>query len=150
MQSTPTDAPPSTLPHAPGESDSQHDVAQLVGALYAEVPAAEQSRMLARMLKPLGLLSLAAVANGTFARLWYRGEHDIGHIRLEDAHGLPSSDIVALVEFVQQVSVETIEGVAGALCSSPAVAGSAAAAMLVRVLLRRLHARRATVLAGAH
>lgn len=148
MQPKHTDAQPTTLPPASGEDEQQ--VAQLVGALYAEMPASEQSRLLARMLKPLGLLSLAAVANGTFARLWYRGEHDSGHIRLEDAHDLPSSDIVTLVEFVQQVSAETIEGVAGSLCSSPALAGSAAAAMLVRVLLRRLQARRATAPAGAH
>jgi hypothetical protein len=45
MQPKHTDVQPTTLPPASGEDEQQ--VAQLVGALYAEMPASEQSRLLA-------------------------------------------------------------------------------------------------------
>jgi len=129
-----------TTPLAPGQ-DQKLEVAELIGVVYTEIPPVEQRHLLSQILKPLGLLSLAAVANGVFARLWLRGDSQHEHLRLDDAHNLPPSDIVALVHFVQQVSAETIEGLASTLCTSPTLVGSAAAAMLLRVLMRRIQER---------
>ena len=45
--------------------------------------------------------------------------------------------MVALVQHVQQVSIESVYGLAGLLKGSPVLAGSATAAMLLAVLVQR-------------
>jgi hypothetical protein len=85
----------------------------------------------------LSLLSLLAVANGVFAKLWFRrGWQDL-QIRLEDTQFVTNSDIVALVNFVQQVSTETIIGISQIIASSPAWSASAAGTMLLAALAQR-------------
>lgn len=135
------------MPPALGQ-DQKLEVAELIGVVYTEIPPVEQRHVLSQILKPLGLLSLAAVANGVFARLWLRGDSQHEHLRLDDAQNLAPGDIVTLVHFVQQVSAETIEGLASSLCTSPALAGSAAASVLLRVLMRRIQERRGVQPAG--
>jgi hypothetical protein len=44
----------------------------LVARLYADAPPAGKSRLLEPLLRPLGLLSLFALADGAFARIWLR------------------------------------------------------------------------------
>jgi hypothetical protein len=51
---------------------------------------------------------------------------------------------MALVEHVQQVSVETVDGLAQLLARSPVLAGSAAAALLTSWLMQRARSRRAS------
>ena len=53
-----------------------------------------------------------------------------------------ASDVVALVDYVQQVSVDAVDGLTHLLATSPRATGSAAAALLVTLLLRRAHSRR--------
>src|SRR4051812_18284202 len=43
---------------------SEAAIAQLVGQVYEIAPPAERSRLLEHLLKPLGVLSLVAIANG--------------------------------------------------------------------------------------
>lgn len=121
---------------------SEISIAQLVGQVYESAPAAERSRLLEQLLRPLGVLSLVVVANGIFAKIRFRSSWPDLHVRLEDAQNVQASDIITLVNYVQQVSVQAINDLAGVLATSPVLMGSAAAALLMTLLLQRNRARR--------
>jgi hypothetical protein len=119
----------------------------LVAQVFEEAPLTERGRLLEQLLKPLGLLSLAAVANGIFARItmdqgWYQPK-----VSPENATRVDARDVIALVSHVQQVSVHAIDGLARVISASPVLASSAAAAMLLTLLHKQAKAR-APVLAN--
>jgi hypothetical protein len=58
-------------------------------------------------------------------------------VAIEDATVILSSDVVALADFVQQVSSEAVDGLSKLISTSPVYASSAAAVILVSVLMRR-------------
>lgn len=138
-QATPQLPPPPTFC---GEV-SETTIAQLVGQVYEIAPPAVRSRLLEHLLMPLGVLSLVAIANGIFAKIRFRGGWPDVHVRLEDAQNVQASDVITLVSHVQQVSVHAVDGLADMLASSPVLMGSAAAALLVTVLMQRVRTRRA-------
>jgi hypothetical protein len=117
-------------------------VPQLVGQVYELAPAVERSHMLEILLRPLGVLSLLAVANGVFAKIRFRGGWPDLHVRLEDAQNVQASDVITLVDYVQQVSTHTVDGLAQLLTVTPMMATSAAAGLLVTILLQRARSRR--------
>jgi len=123
---------------------SPDTIAQLVGQVYESVPPAEQSRLIEFLLRPLGVLSLVSVANGIFANIRLRSDWSDMHVLPEDAQNVQASDIISLVNHVQQVSVHAVNGLASMLASSPVMTGSAAAALLVTVLVQRAQTRRAS------
>ena len=134
-----TPAPlPTVTPSSP--QDSETLIAQLVGQVYETAPPAERSRLLEHLLKPLGVLSLVAIANGMFASIRFRSGWPDIHVRAEDAQKVHPDDVVTLVNYVQQVSVQAVDGLADMLVG---IAGSAAAAMLTTLLLQRSRNRRA-------
>jgi hypothetical protein len=118
-------------------------IAQLVGQVYESAPPAERSRLLEHLMRPLGVLSLVAVANGIFASIRFRSGWPDMHVRLEDAQNVQARDVITLVNHVQQVSIHAVDGLADMLASSPVMTGSAAAALLMTVLLQRARTRRA-------
>ncbi|NDP39460.1 MAG: hypothetical protein GZ093_12030 [Rhodoferax sp.] len=122
---------------------SEITIAQLVGQVYELAPAAERSRLLEHLLRPLGVLSLVAIANGIFAKIRFRSGWPDLHVQLEDAQNVQASDVITLVDHVQQVSVHVVDGLADMLAASPVMAGSAAAALLITVLVQRARNRRA-------
>lgn len=124
-----------------GLQASEISIPELVGQVYEAAPVAERTRLLKHLMRPLGILSLVAVANGIFAKAWFRSP-DL-QLRLEDVGNVQVTDVIALVDRVQQVSVEAVDGLAQLVAGSPLLAGSAAAAMLVTVLLQRARTRRA-------
>lgn len=123
---------------------SEEVIAQLVGQVYEEAPPVEQSRLIECLLKPLGVLSLAYVANGIFANMVARGDWPQRRVLPEDAQHVQVSDVVSLVHHVQQVSVCAINGLVQVLGASPMMTGSAAAAVLMTVLMQRAKKRRAS------
>ena len=127
----------------PGYQAPEIPIAQLVAQVYESAPPALRSRLLEHLLRPLGVLALIAVANGIFAKIRFRSGWPDMHVRLEDAQNVQASDMVALVDYVQQVSVESVDGLARMLTASPVMAGSAAAALLVTLLMQRARTRRA-------
>lgn len=138
--------PISTQNHSK-ESDvpvSEVTIAQLVGEVYEAAPPPVRSRLLEHLLKPLGVLSLVAVANGIFAKIRFRSGWPEIHVRPEDMQNVQASDVITLVNHVQQVSVQAVDGLADMLASSPVTTGSAAAALLVTLLLQRAQTYRAT------
>lgn len=125
---------PMPLPHS---APSPDDVPDLVGRIYAEAPAPLRSTLLDQLMRPLGLLSLVAVAGGAFARLKSRsGWHD-GPPPLEHLREISPADVVALAEHVQQVSSDAVDTLLQTLVNSPLLAGSVTAAVLAVSFARR-------------
>jgi hypothetical protein len=130
-------------PYRPDCRAPELSIAQLAGQVYEAAPAAERCRLLEHLMQPLGVLSLVAVANGVFAKLWFRsGWHDL-HIQTDDAQRVRVGDVIKLVDYVQQARVEALDDLAHLLASSPMMAYSAAAAVLVAVLVQRAQSRKA-------
>jgi hypothetical protein len=69
----------------PDERASELTVAELVGHVYACAPVTERSRMIEQLMRPLGVLSLVAVAHGVFAKIRFRGSWPELLVRPEDA-----------------------------------------------------------------
>lgn len=130
-------------PGIPHGKESNGEIAHLVGKVFESAPAAERAQLLEHMLRPLGVLSLVAVANGVFAKVLFQNPGSDLHVRIEDAQGVRASDVVALADFAQQVSIEAFDGLAKLLAAWPVMAGSAAAALLITMLVRRTRSRRA-------
>lgn len=133
--------------HSPERTQAfaAHDlsIAQLVGQVYESSPPAVQKRLLAQLIKPLGLLSLAAVANGIFASLRFRSAEVDTQAGLDYVNNsVQTRDVITLVNYVQQVSSQAVDGLADMLSASPVAAGSAAAAVLISILMQRASKRR--------
>ena len=116
-------------------------IPELVAQVYEIAPPTERRHILEQLLRPLGVLSLVAVAHGVFASIRFRSGWSEMHIPLEELSRVHSSDVVALVEHAQQVSVEAVDGLAQMLLSSPQLAASAAGALLVALLVERSRRR---------
>ncbi len=125
----------STLPAAAPASETA--LAQLVAEVYETAPLAERSRLLEHLLRPLGVLALVVIADGIFAKIRFRSGWPDLRVRFEDAQHVRASHVVALVERVQQVSVESLDGLVQLLLASPMMASSAVAVLLVSALLQR-------------
>lgn len=141
MKTTSTSVPPA--PESSRTPVSEAAIAQLVGQVYEFAPPAERRRLLEHLLKPLGVLSLVAVANGIFASIRFRSGWADLQVRVEDAQNVQVRDVIALVNYVQQVSTHAINGLAQLLAASPVMTGSAAASVLITVLVHRARNRRA-------
>jgi hypothetical protein len=138
----PHNGPEAVSPSAAGCHASDITIPELVGKIYDAAPVTERCRMLEHLMKPLGALALVGVCNGIFAKIWFRsGWHDL-HIRSEDAQTVQGIDVIPLVDYVQQASAETINGLASLLSTSPMMVYSAATAVLVTLLVRRIQTRR--------
>lgn len=119
-------------------------LSELVGSVYEAAPPVEKTRLIAHLMKPLGILSLAAVANGIFAKIRFRGTSLDFPVGLDDVQNVQSSDVIALTSHAQQVSVQAVDGLAQILAASPALMSSAAALLLVQILMRKSSHRRAS------
>ena len=120
---------------------TEPSVGDLVSQAYESAPAPERRRLIEHLLQPLSLLAMLTVANGIFAKLWFRRGFEDLQIRLEDTQAVSNADIAALVSFVQQVSAETIMGLGQLISSSPTWSASAAGALLIATLARLLRDR---------
>lgn len=113
----------------------------LVGEIYEAAPAVERSRLLEHLMRPLGVLSLAVVANGIFSKLRFlSGGADL-HVRPQDVEFIRAEDVIALVDYVQQASAEVIDGLVQILSESPVMSATAGATLLISVLLNRARKR---------
>ena len=131
---------PKSLPFAMDRADAvtqRRVLGQLVTRAYQVASPAERSRLLEALIRPLGLLSLAAVANGLFATWHLRSRGGELQVPVDEASRVSLPDLAALVDHVQQVGAETLDGLTGVLAGSPLITSSAAAALLLVVLLRR-------------
>ena len=121
----------------------------LVAEVFEAAPVAERSHLLEQLLRPLGVLSLFGVAGGVFANIRFRSGWQDMHVQVEDVQRIGAAQVMALVDRAQQVSVETVDGLSHWLMASPALSGSAAAALLLSLLLQRARQRQAQQLPRA-
>ena len=133
----------SVSPRQPRFPTPETAIPQLVAEVYEAAPLAERTRLIAHLIRPLGVLSLVVVANGIFAKALFRSTWPDMQLRLEDISNVRPTDVIDLVDRVQQVSVEAVDGLAQLLTGSPLLAGSAAAVLLVAILVQRSRSRRA-------
>jgi hypothetical protein len=117
-------------------------VSLLVGKIYESAPADERSNLITYLMKPLGVLSLVAVANGIFAKIRFRNDWPDVQVRPDDVQNIRAQDVVDLAQYAQQVSTQVIDGLARIVTGSPVLATSAAAALLIHILVQRQQTRR--------
>jgi hypothetical protein len=117
-------------------------IPQLVAEVYECAPDTLRAHLLEQLIKPLGLLALVAISNGIFAKIRFKSGWPDMHVRWEDAQSVQAKDVAALVERVQQVSLHSFDGLAKVLATSPVLTGSAAATILLTVLLSGAKNRR--------
>ena len=123
-------------------AQSDQDIPELVAQVYRDASPPEKSRLLELLVRPLGLLPLFALADGVFARIWWRnGQDSLQQIRVEDALAVSGQDIATLVAYVQQSSVEVLDGLLQIINASPVLASSTAAIVVMLVLQRRARAK---------
>lgn len=128
---------PSSGGHGIGEPAVRPRVARLTARLYAAAGAPLRVRMLSCLVRPLGSLGLAAVASGAFAQLLYRRGDGGSDLRTGEPAGYSNDQILELARFVEQVSPDAIQQVAGLLADNPAgisAFSAAVALLLVRTL----------------
>ena len=116
-------------------------IAPLVGKVYDSAPASVRKRMLACLLRPLGVLSVFGVANGIFARIMFRKGLQNGHDRLEEIQNVGVSDVTALVEYVEQLRPDSLDGLCQILSDPPLLDYSSSAEILVEELAQRIQNR---------
>jgi hypothetical protein len=116
-------------------------IVELIAKAYDEAPPVMRRRVLEHLLRPLGILSIVGVANGAFARVCDRAGWSDFSIRVEDTHKIESSHVLALAAYVQQFSDKAFHGLLQVFGSSPALASSATAALLVAILLRHANSQ---------
>jgi hypothetical protein len=109
--------------------------ARLAARLYAGASAWQRSRILTGLLRPLGPLSIVAVASGAFAGLVERTMRG-GAVTIDDIGGFSNEQVLELMRFVEQKSPEALHQVASSMADNPLGLSAFAAAC-------------ATLLAGA-
>jgi len=121
---------------AAGPSDR---LPRLITRVYAASEAGLRTRLLQRLLAPLGTLGLAAVAAGAFAVFVQRRGGEGIRVSLEDVGRFSSEQVAELARFVAQVSPEALQAVAGTIVDNPVgvTALSASAIALPLGALRR-------------
>lgn len=85
----------------PVENGDGHQIAVRVADVLFRASGALRARMLARLLRSVGLLALAVIANGAFAKHVVRATSEIS-VSLEDAARATRDQIYELVRYVQQ------------------------------------------------
>jgi hypothetical protein len=122
------------------------DVPVLVAAVFEAAPPPERKRLLELLIRPLGLLSLAAVANGIFAKMGLRSNWTSISIQAEDVSSVQRDDVMALALHVQQMGAHAFDGMRTVLTNSPALMGSTAAVLLLTLLTQEYKRRNAAAL----
>jgi len=136
------DIHPESEPGLPGCQVDEVSLPQLMGELYKAAPVTDKKRLLEFLLPTLGVMPLVVIANGLFARLRLRDGWSNFHLRFEDVQQVQASDVASLVERVQLAGSQVLDGLALTLATSPTLATTAAAGILIVMLTRRAAERR--------
>jgi hypothetical protein len=100
----------------------------------------QRSRIVATLVRPLGPLALVAVASGAFAGLLDRINALGASLPIDELGHFTREQVYELARFVEQVSPEALQQVAGAIADNPfgVSAFGAAAAVLLATAVREL------------
>lgn len=114
----------------------------LVGRAYAASPLLLKKSLLEQLIRSVGILGLVTVAGGVFAKIRLRGGWPDIAVHLDDLKDIQTSDVIALVDYVQQVSAGALADAVQLMASNPALTGSGAMAVLMSIMLQRAPDRR--------
>lgn len=114
----------------------------LVGRAYAASPLGVRKSLLEQLIRSVGVLGLVTVAGGVFAKIRLRGSWPDIAVRLDDLQEIQTSDVIALVDYVQQVSAGALTHAVQLMASNPALTSSGAMAVLMSIMLQRVPDRR--------
>ena len=120
------------------------DPVLLVARVYGDAPLAMRRDILISIAKPLGFLSLVAVANGVFSKAIFQDPQATPNISLEQVPSIALQDVWTLIDFAYQVSGNAFNGLAQLIPASPAVAATASALLLLTWIAQRKKRRRYT------
>ena len=112
---------------------------RLVARLYVSADHAMRARLLACLVRPLGLLGLFGVCAGAFGSLLASGRNSGDSPNFAEVTRFTSGQILELARFVEQVNPETLQQVASTLSDSgfgSTTFAAAAVALLARHLSR--------------
>ena len=109
-------------------------LSQLVGKVFETAPTIGKRRLIEQLMRPLGLLSLVGIANGIFANMYLRSPSPGSRVGLDEVQKVQTSDVIALANCIQQVSMQAVHGLTQIITTSPTLASSTAAILLVQVL----------------
>ncbi|MBC7620474.1 MAG: hypothetical protein H7293_16085 [Candidatus Saccharibacteria bacterium] len=109
----------------------------MVGRAYAASPLLIRKSLLEQLIRSVGVLGLVTVAGGVFAKIRLRGGWPDIAVHLEDLKDIQTADVVALVDYVQQVSAGALTDAVQLLASNPALTSSGAMAVLMSIMLHR-------------
>ena len=112
-------------------------VARLASRLYGAATGPLRARMLAFLLRPLSVLSLAAIGGGTFANYLFRRGSPGTWLLLEDVDRYTNEQIMDLARFVEQVNPDALQQCAYLVLEHP-VGIAAFSASVAMLLLRSL------------
>lgn len=119
-----------------------HMLSQLIGKVFEIAPAVEKRRLIERLMRPLGLLSLVAIANGIFLGIRLRGASPGLRVGIDETQKVQTGDVIALANWIQQVSMQAVHGLAQIITTSPTLASSAVAILLVQILSKQAKTQR--------
>jgi len=122
--------PPVTSSAVPRSS-----MARLISRAYRTAREPLRAVMVQRLLRPLGTLSLIAVASGAFGRVLHG---DSGTPSVDELARYSDRQILDLARFVQEVDPATVQQVIGLLAENP-VGVAALTASAIALLYRRVH-----------
>ncbi len=129
----------------PGERSR---AARLASRLYVGAGAVQRSRIVATLVRPLGPLALVAVASGAFAGLLDRVSALGAALPIDELAHFTREQVFELARFVEQVSPDALQQVAGAVAENPfgvSAFGAAAAVLLATAVQAKDDAAQAPV-----
>jgi hypothetical protein len=121
----------------PGEGSR---AARLASRLYAGASAMQRSRIVTTLVRPLGPLALVAVASGAFAGLLTRAGALGATLPVDELADFTREQVFELARFVEQVSPDALQQVAGTIAENPfgvSAFGAAAAVLLASAVRSR-------------
>lgn len=116
------------------------DIAWLFGQAYTHGPPDERSRVVADLMRGVGLLALSGIAQGRFARIRFGAAWPELRVSDEDLRTVSADDVAALVEQVQLEQADAAQGLARLLSDTPSIAASPQAGPLQALLAARARA----------
>jgi hypothetical protein len=114
----------------PGERSR---AARLASRLYDGASAVQRSRIVVTLLRPLGPLAIVAVASGAFAKLLNPVNALGSTLPIGELTDFTREQVFELARFVEQVSPDALQQVAGSIAENPfgvSAFGVAAAVLL--------------------
>jgi hypothetical protein len=126
-----------------GPAPNGGSLAPLVASLYDAAPQPMRVRLLARLLRPVGPLALAAIAAGAFARLLPRDHWAAVIPTLDDVASISADHVFELTRYIEQKSPELLGQIPELLGERAVGVASVGGSLLLALhAWRALHAAR--------